>query len=113
MHARAHIFSDERATKLPGVKSRAKKMIVVHQRVFNASRSERRWKLRLPNALRQPAAVRPTPKMLLDVISQSLDLLATILRRNRNQNRFIVTAADHLHLPARRQHTEQIEIFGM
>src|SRR5580704_2980803 len=113
MHARAHILGNERAAKPPRFKPRSQKVIVIHQRVMHSGRGKRRRKLRLPNALRQPTAARPMPEMLLDVISQPLNLLAPVLRRNRNQNRLVISAANHFHLPARHQQTQQLEIFRM
>ena len=46
-------------------------MIVVDERVFDAGGRERRWKLRLPDALGKPGAVRPRAKMLFHVIARA------------------------------------------
>ena len=63
------------AKQLAQLEARAEKMIVIHERVFHAGRRERRWKLRLPDALGEPRAFRPRAEMLLHIIGQPRDLL--------------------------------------
>jgi heme exporter protein D len=93
--------------------SRTEKMIVVHQRIFNAGRAQRRRELRLPNAFGKPGAARACAQMLFDVIREPRDLLQAVFRRNHRQDRLVKSSAGDFHLPALHQSAQLLEIFRM
>ncbi len=64
----ALILGEIVAEELVEFEAGAEKMIVVHQRVFDAGRRERRGQLRLPDAFGEPCTARARAKMFFDVI---------------------------------------------
>ena len=88
-------------------------MAVVDQRVFDSSFGQRRGQLRLPHAFRKPRADRPLAKLIFNKAAQPVNLLDSILERNRYQNRFVKSSAHDFHLAARHQRTNPLQIFGM
>ena len=94
----AQILGGVVAVELFGLESGGEEMVVVDERVFDAARGERGRKLRLPDALGEPGAARTLAEMFFDVIGEAFQLLKAIVRRNRDKDGLVKTAAEHFHL---------------
>jgi hypothetical protein len=108
----AAVFRNVGAEKFLGLKSRRKKVDVIHQGVSNVCGGKRGRKLGLPNALGEPGAGRTTAEMIFEIGSEAGDLFALIFRRDRNENRFIKSTAYEFHLPALDQLFQAGKILG-
>ena len=97
-HGVAKILGDVVAEKLFELEAGAEKMVVVDQCVVDARGRKARGELRLPHALGKPCAARSGFEMFLGVCGQPRDLLEPIVRRNRNKDRFVKSAAYDFHL---------------
>src|ERR1700677_2267654 len=91
----------------------AEKMIVVDERVADARRCERRRQLRFPDTFGDPCAARPASEMFFDVIREPDNLLVTVLRGNRDEDRLVVATPDHFNLTTLDHRAEPLEILGM
>jgi hypothetical protein len=108
----AAVFRNVGAEKFLGLKSRRKKVDVIHQRVSDVRGGKRGRKLGLPNSLGEPGAGRTTAEMFSEIGGEARDLFALIFRRDRNENRFIKSTAYEFHLPALDQLFQAGKILG-
>src|ERR1700733_13671519 len=101
LHRFAAFIGDVVAEQLRNFAPRRKKVTIVDQRVFHTGFGERRRQLRFPHALREPGAGGTLSKMFFDKLAQPPNLLDSILVRNRDQDWFVESSSDYLHLAAR------------
>ncbi len=106
LHLRAAFFGDVIAEELVGIEPCGQKVDVVEEGIVHLRTLEHGGQLRLPDALSKPCARGCLAEALAQIFSHALDLLELVGARNRNQDRFIETAADHLDLSAPRQRLE-------
>src|SRR5215471_7270030 len=111
-HAFAAVFGDVRPEEFFGFESSRKEVHVVNKRVGDAGGSKCGWKLRLPNALRQPRSRRAPPKMFFEISCESCDLLELILGQDGDEYRLVEAAADQFDLCALDQFFQTRKIFG-
>src|SRR5579859_225476 len=107
------ILGNESSEELAGVESGVEEVVVVDEGIFHTCGSENRGQLRLPNALGEPRAARALSKVKRNIIREPLNLLASVLSGDGNQNGLIKTAAQEFHLSALDKNSEALEIFRM
>src|SRR5208337_695714 len=109
----AAILGNVHAVQLFWFEARSEKWQIVHKRVTDIGRSQRRWQLRLPDALREPCSRGPLSKMLFQVIRQARELLFLICLRDRNENGLVESSADQFNLSGSNHAAQALEVFGM
>src|SRR6266481_4048786 len=110
-HGLATVFGDVGAKEFFRFETRGKEMDVIDKRVSDVCGCEGGGKLRLPDALGKPCAGRKPAEVFLEISCQARNLFALIFGRNRNQDRFVETAADQFHLAGLDQLFQASEIF--
>ena len=82
---------------------------VVHDGVVVAGHRQRPGHVRLPHALGQPGATRSPAHQRLDLVSHLGQLPHAVVFAQRGQHRFVVAAAQDLHLAALDQGAQTVD----
>ena len=112
-HLAPAIFGDVIAEQFRNLAPGGEKMAVIDKRVVHSRFGESNGQLRLPDAFGEPCAAGPLPKMFFNKIAQSPNLFDLIFQRNRNQDRFVESSANHFDLTARHQGADLLNVFRM
>src|SRR3989454_7819427 len=92
------VFGDIRLAELLRAKTRLKKVLVVEHRVRDARLREKRRKVRLPDAFRQPCSERPLSEDRVYTIGKRPNLGDAIAPRHADEDRLVVTTGKKLDL---------------
>jgi len=85
---------------------------VIDQGISKVSGGKHAGELGLPDTLREPGAGRNPAEVLFEISVETRDLLALILRGNRDQDGFVEASADKLDLAVLDQLSQAVEILG-
>ena len=88
------------AGEILGALARAQKMVVVDRDETDSGIGQRRHQRRFPDALGQPRALGTLMRETRQAIRQCVDLADAIARRNYDEHRFHIAAAEYLYLAA-------------
>ena len=102
-HGEPLILGDIRFAELLRTQSRLEEMLVVEDRVRDASLGEQRGKMRFPHALGQPCAQRPLTEDRVNPIGQGTDLTDAVPARHTNEDGLVIAAGEELDLSASHQ----------
>src|SRR6266853_1355558 len=69
--------------------------------------------MRLPHSFCKPCAGGPLSKMILDKMAQTANLFDSIFVGDGNQNRFVKSSANDLHLAARDERPNALDVLRM